>query len=231
MTYRDDLDAAQARAVALESELAEARAHIDRLEGKSSSQALVKVGDQALATSREEYPTSSKWLGAPSSLKLVRELDGEVPDTAYSELVETIRRVLRNVGTVSVLTGSLAWSANTPGNGVGPFIDVYFTIRDGRTTIRIDERLGNLAGGIFGGIGAGVGVGGIMAPISTLWITPLLVPFAIPLWLGGTYFACRKLYRGRVKARAKKLTELLDELVDISERRIAEHERTTAKDD
>lgn len=222
MAYRDDLDASQARVAALEAELAEARAEIDKLEGKAPSQALVKVGDQALATSRAAHPTSSKWLGAPANLKLVREVPGEVPESAYSELVETIRRALRNVGTVSVLPGSLAWSANTPGNGVGPFVDVYFTIRDGKTSIHIDEKLSNLAGGIFGGVGGGVGVGGLMAPIATMWITPLLVPFAIPLWLGGTYYACRKIYRNRARARARKLGKLLDDLVEISERRIAE---------
>lgn len=224
MSYRDDLDASQARVAALEVELADARAHIDKLEGKEPSQALVKVGDQALATSRAAHPTSSRWLGAPSSIKLAREVDGEVPESAFAELIETIRRAVRNIGTVSVLPGSLAWSANTPGNGVGPFIDIYFSIRDGKTTIHIDEKLGNLAGGIFGGLGGGLGVGGLMAPISTMWITPLLVPFAIPVWLGGVYVACRKIYRNRARARADKLQVLLDQLVDICERRIAEHE-------
>lgn len=231
MSYRDDLDASQARVAALETELAEARAQIDKLEGKAPSQALVKVDDQALlATSRAAHPTSSKWLGAPASLKLERVLDGEIPESAYADLIEAIRHALRNVGTVSVLPGSLAWSANTPGNGVGPFVDVYFTIRDGQTTIHIDEKLGNLAGGIFGGVGAGVGIGGLMAPISTLWIAPILVPFAIPLWLGGTYVACRKLYRNRAKARVKKLDTLLERLVAISERRIAEHAQADSPD-
>lgn len=223
MSYRDDLDASQARVTALEAELAEARARIDQLEGKPESQALVKVGEQALAASRTEHPGASKWLGAPTSIKLTRALAGEVPESAFAELIETIRRIVRNMGTVSVLPGSLAWSANSPGNGVGPFVDVYFAIRDGKTTIHIDEKLSNLAGGIFGGLGGGLGFGGMMAPISTIWIAPVLVPIAIPVWLGGVYAACRKLYRNRARARAGKMQTLLEELVEICERRIAEH--------
>jgi hypothetical protein len=104
---------------------------------------------------------------------------------------------------------------------MGPFVSVYITFRDGKTVIRADQRLGALAGGIFGGVGGGVGGGGIGGPIALGLINPLLVPIGLGIWLGGTYLACRSIYRGRVKRHAGRLQELVDELAAIAERRIA----------
>ena len=222
MAYRDDLEATQARVTALEKELADAHAEIARLEG-DESQALVKVGGQALERATPDESRSPGWLGAPIRLELSRVLEGEVPEAAYSELVEAMRQALGSVGTVSVLPGSLAWASNAPANGIGPFVNIYFTMRDGRTTIRVEEKLGSLAGGIFGGVGGGVGGGGLMLPIATLWISPLLVPLAVPLWLGGVYAGCRALYRRSARKRARKLEKLLETLVERSEHHIAAH--------
>lgn len=219
MAFRNDLDAAHSRVSALEQELAETKAE---LEGKreKESQALVKVGSHALARSEAESPVANRWLGAPTLLGYTRTIEGDIPETAHTELVEKMRLVLGSVGSTTVLPGSLAWGAAASQNGLGPNVNIYVSYGSGRTKIRADQKLGNLAGGIFGGVGGGVGGGGLVAPIMTMLINPLIVPIAIGAWLGGTYWACRKLYRSRAAVHAGKLEDLLDELVEICERHI-----------
>ncbi len=222
MSYRDDLQASQARAAALEQELAEARSKIAELEGEK---ALVRVGRNALVRGSASSPATHTMLGAPTQLRYERELDGELPETAYTELVEAMRSALGNVGTVSTLPGSLAWATNVPYNGIGPFVNVRVTIRDGRTVIRADERLGNLGGVIFGAGGAGVGAGaGAGLVVALALVSPLTLPVAVPLFLGGIWMGCRALFRNRANARAERLEALVDDLVAISERHIAKAE-------
>jgi hypothetical protein len=49
-----------------------------------------------------------------------------------------------------------------------------------------------------------------------------LVPIALPLWLGGSYLACRSLFRSRARTRAERLDTLLDDLVETCERHCAD---------
>jgi hypothetical protein len=211
MTYRDDLEAAQSRIVALEKELDEER---------SKSQALVKAksGPSALVRSASGSSSAQKWLGAPTKLELERELEGELPESAHTELVECIRRKVETVGTTTVLPGSLAWSAGTHHKSTGPFVNVYISWRDSKTIIRVDDKLGNLAGALYGGIGGGVGGGGIMLPIAAAFVSPWLLPITIPAWLGANYVVCRRLYRASSSKRAERLEQLLDELAEIARR-------------
>lgn len=223
MAYRDELDAAQARAEALEKQLTDARQELALVKGEASSQALVqsgKTGDRALARSELESPASRRWLGAPTQLGFSRTLAGEIPETAHTELIEKIRMTVQNVGSTTVLPGSLAWGALVAQNQAGPNVNVYISYRDGQTNIRAEQKLGNLAGGIFGGVGGGVGGGGIAAPIMLSMVSPFLVPVGIGAWLGGTYWACRKLYKSRAEHHATRLERLVDELAEIAERHI-----------
>ena len=237
MSYRDDLEASQARADALEKELADARSKIAELE--APSKALVPRGSSALAVADASdamtrgaagSPAARTWLGAPLRTEFIREVEGEIPESAYTELIEAIRTALDNVGSVSTLPGSLAWTADGPSNGIGPFVSVYFTMRDGRTRIRALEKYGGLAGVIFGAVGGGVGGGGIALPLSLAVISPMILPFSIPLWLGAAYYSCRRLYRSRVRVRAERLEALMDELAEISEKHIARAQAEAASD-
>jgi hypothetical protein len=222
VSYRNELDAAHARSQALERELAEARDKIEVLE-RSPGQALAKLeSSELLVRTDASGPVARRWLGAPHRLELSRTLAGEVPEAGYVELIELIRQRLNQVGATTVLPGSLAWTAALGHNSTGPHVSVYVTARRGTTSIRIEEKLGNLAGGIYGGLG-GVGMGaGIIVPIAAATITPLLLPVAIPLWLGGIYWGCRRIYRGVARKRAVRLEKLLEELSTIAETQIAE---------
>ena len=65
-------------------------------------------------------------------------------------MVEEIRTTVKNIGHVSTLARSLAWTASsTPGQGRD--VQVTITPRLGQTRIRIEEKTGPLAGGLFGG--------------------------------------------------------------------------------
>jgi hypothetical protein len=221
MTYRDDLDAAQARIASLERDLADERGKNQALV-KSDSNALAGVDSTALERAAAGNEAARKWLGAPTKLELERILAGELPETAHTELVEAMRRTLGTVGATTVLPGSLAWTTNAQNNSIGPFANIYVTVRDGKTSIRADEKLGAMAGAIFGGVGGGVGGGGILVPIAAALISPVLVPITIPLWLGGIYFGCRKLFRGSATKKAVRLDTLLDDLAEIAQRHIDE---------
>ena len=212
VTYRDDADAALARADALEKELAAAKAEIDELKGRRS-EALTRVGSQALARQ-----TATRWLGGPTRLALSRTIDGELPEEAYSDLVGRCTMLLGQIGNVSVLKGSLSWTSTI---GSGNMISVFVTSRDKQTTIRIDENLGRVVGGVFGGVGGGVGGGGISLPILLATQTmPFLAPITIAGWLGGVYVLCRRIYRGVAQRHSERLYDLLEQLVEVASSKV-----------
>ncbi len=215
MTYRDELEAARARADALERDLSDARAKISSLEEKNTALA---VRDQHAL----ERVGTARWLGAPKRLELDRVLEGEMPEAGYTEIVEAAREAFGNVGQVTLLPGSLTWNSTTPQpNTVFSPASVYITVRDGRTRIRMEEKLGQLAGGIYGGLGGGIGGGGIMLPIAAAWVSPVLLAFTLPAWIGGISYLCFKLYRRQARKRATRFETLGDRLVEIAERHIA----------
>src|SRR6185369_2131987 len=89
--------------------------------------------------------------------------------------------------------------------------------RGGKTTVRIDDQLTNVAGGIFGGImgGGGGGLGGaVMGMIAGGTHRPLL---GLAAWLSviGTAFAtARFTFRRIATSRRKKLTEIANQLAN-----------------
>lgn len=219
MSYRDDLDAAHERIKALERELESTRAEL------AQSTALVKAEHSALVAS-DENPKVSRLLGAPTRLAHEREVEGVAPESSYIEIVDYLGREFDVGGRTSTLAGRLEWTTSVQSNGIGPFISVTVTSLEGRTTIRIHERLGQLAGAIFGGVGGGVGLGGIMAPGALFMVNPILGAVALPVWLGGSWLGCRWMYRHSVKKRDRKLAEALDEITRIVTRAI-ERARTS----
>src|SRR5262244_1026630 len=211
MTYREDVDAARARAEALEKELASARAEIDELKG-ARSEALVRAGSQAL-----EKHAAVRWLGGPTRLALSRTIEGELPEEAYADLVGRSGMILGQIGNVTALKGLLSWSSTLSS---GLVINVVVTSRDQKTTIRIKESLSRLAGGIFGGVGGGVGGGGMMLPVLAAHAVPVLTPLAIAAWLGGVFALCRRLYSSIARRHSENLFDLLEQLVEADSGRV-----------
>jgi hypothetical protein len=199
MSYRDDREALKLRTEHLEQELAEARQEIARLRGESTEGA-------------EEVPLvlgrGSAWLGAPARLTYVRQVQGELPAEAREEVVDYLRRAFGALGRVSELGRGLDWSLVPPSSP--RIIEVSLRVRGGKTRLRLDERLGQVAGGLFGGIVGGLGGGGMgfVIPTTLATLGPRGLLFTVPLWLLAVYTAVRFGYRSLVKRRARQLVRV-----------------------
>jgi hypothetical protein len=159
------------------------------------------------------------FLGAPTRLVYERVVDGELPDAEFPLLVDEIRRALRNVGQVSQLGRSFAWTMGR-GSGSTRSVEVVVTVRGGTTRITVQEPLGNLIGGIFGGIGGGMGGGGLGpllgATIDGMGMGPAVALAVIPLWLITTFATARTAYFYTVRRRSRALEGLADRLADMT---------------
>jgi serine/threonine protein kinase len=175
-------------------------------------------------------------LGAPTRIHVEREVDGIVPAEEFDFLLDEIRTGLGRVGYAATAGSSLYWTARKPkepmrGFDLGnlwetmqsedaPDILVRIVTRQGKTRIRIEQRLGDLAGGIFGGVWGGGGGGGasVILGVGLPLGAPVLViiPAAVAV-VGGTYALSRAIYRAVVAHRTRMLDELADRLAEQCE--------------
>jgi len=163
--------------------------------------------------------TPNRFLGAPTVLRLERTIDGEVPADEYEQLVLEIQRQLGEVGSATTIGRSLQWTVQSAARRRVSTRTVQVTIspRNGRTTIRIEERLGGLAGGLFGGLmgGLGGGSGGISAGIG-LGALHSAAAFA-SIWGGviaGSYLLARTIFGRVARGRGEALQNLMSWLVE-----------------
>jgi hypothetical protein len=220
--YRDELEAANSRADALESELQQAQHEVARLKGT----ALVRVGESALVPTKEAGGTA-RWLGAPTKLNMVREVAGELHEKDYAEVVECIRECLGVIGTTSTLQGQLTWSSSNTNSPSTRALTLSVTSRAGMTTIRVHEGLQELAGGIWGGVGGGVGGGIGWAPImGAAFLSPWLAVATGVAVVAGVYAGCRALYRRSARKRANSLEETMDQVTELVAARCEPPEET-----
>ena len=180
--------------------------------------ALVRRAATDLDTSvSDERP--SVFLGAPTALRLERTLDGEIPAEEYEPMVLEMQHRLGLVGSATTLGRSLQWTVQSVDRRrvSTRTVQIIVTPRNGRTTIRIEERLGGLAGGLFGGLmgGLGGGSGGIAAGIG-LGALHSGLAFA-GIWgavIAGSYTLARTIYRHIVRERGERLQELMGQLAE-----------------
>ena len=153
------------------------------------------------------------WIGGPTTILIERVVEGELPETEYSLLVDETRRVLKNVGQVSQLGRSFSWVAS-PG-ATKRSLEIVVTVRGGRTRLLIQENLAPIIGGVFGGVGGGMGGGGI-GPIIGIFVGAFhagaAIPAVIPLWLMTTYITARTVYRRVTRRRQRELEVLADRI-------------------
>ena len=167
----------------------------------------------------------SAFLGAPTALVLERTIEGELPADEYEALVLEIQRELGGVGSASTFGRSLQWTMR----GVdrrrvsSRTVQVTVTPRNARTTIRIEEPVGQLAGGLFGGLmgGLGAGTSGISFGIAMTVFNSAAA--AVPLiggMIGVSYLLARTIFGRTVRSRGEQLQRLMS--------RLAEHVAATA---
>ena len=146
------------------------------------------------------------------AILLEAEVSGEVPEAELYVLVDTIRRRLGEAGHVGAIGRSVSWSS-----AKNRRLQVAIISRRGKTTIRVDERLPQLAGGVFGGIvgGMGGGTGGLAFGIGMGVFQSAAISLGI--WaatIAGSYLLARTVYGVQVRKRLKELRALADELVE-----------------
>jgi hypothetical protein len=161
----------------------------------------------------------SAFIGAPPALVLERTIDGELPVDEYESVVLEIQRELGGVGSASTLGRSLVWTMHGVGRRRASTRTVQVTVtpRNGRTTIRMEEPLGQLAGGLFGGLMGGLGGGssGIAMGIGmgVFHSAPIAVGL-IGSFIGGSYLLARTIFGRTVRGRGDRLQRLMSRLAD-----------------
>jgi serine/threonine-protein kinase len=165
----------------------------------------------AVADVRNETPTASPWSGAPMSILYEVEVPGEVPESELYILVDTIRRRVGEAGHAGMIGRSISWSSSSKNRN----LQISILSRHGKTTIRVDERLGQLAGALFGGVmgGVGGGSGGLAFGIGMGTFHSLGASLGI--WgatISGAYALARTIYKAQVRKRLKTLGDLAEEL-------------------
>jgi serine/threonine-protein kinase len=161
----------------------------------------------------DDTPRASAWSGAPMSILYEVQLPGEVPESELYVLVDTIRRHMGEPGHVGTIGRSVSWSST----GKNRRLQISIVARHGKTSIRADERLGQLAGALYGGIvgGGGGGSGGAAIGIGIGAFHSGLM--AVGLWGGiiaGTTLLARTIFKAQVRSRREKLRALVLELAD-----------------
>ncbi|MEO7041361.1 MAG: serine/threonine-protein kinase [Gemmatimonadaceae bacterium] len=150
-------------------------------------------------------------IGAPMQIEREVKIDGEVSPDEFGLLVDTIQRLVGNVGQVTSLGSSLIWMSQRSERK----LHVTITPRHGQTTIRITEGYGQLAGGLFGGVVGGVG-GGIGGPALALGATLLhSVPAGIGMFAGTValaYGLARTIFVAVTKRHGRQVDQLIASL-------------------
>ncbi len=180
----------------------------------------VRDAARGLERDQSDEKKGSWFFGSPMTLTFERTVEGEVPEDEYTVFVEEIRAAFSNVGHVSTLGKSLAWTTANPTPGQGRMAQCTITPRGGRTRIRLEEKIGNLAGGLFGGIWGGAG--GSLTPLSVVLTLEASGPVALAvglgvLALGGTYALARSIFTAVAGKRRRELEQLIDRLTDYAE--------------
>jgi serine/threonine-protein kinase len=161
----------------------------------------------------DETSRPSPWSGAPMSIVYEAQLTGEVPESELYLLVDTIRRRMGESGQVGTLGRSVSWSSTSKDRR----LQISIVSRQGKTTIRADERLGNLAGAIFGGIMGGGGGGGGGLSFGVGMGAFHSAAFSLGIWGGiiaAAYLTARTVFKSLVRKRRNTLHSLVGELAE-----------------
>lgn len=158
-------------------------------------------------------------------LAVVREieLEGELPDIGFERILAAVQLVSKDHGQPALLGRTLTWRAESANKT--RTIQMVVSVRDGRTLIRFEENLGQLAAGLFGGTvgGGGVGFGiGLGLPFAVEVLGSGLFAVAAPFAaMGLSYVVARAIYRNIVARRSRAADEIFDRAVTEAREAIA----------
>jgi hypothetical protein len=151
----------------------------------------------------------SFFLGAPTRILLEEELPGEPTDVDREDLVDAIRIVAGQTGSVESVGKTLVWKLAS-GPRSGRDFSVRIRSRNGRTRVVVEERLNSTAVGLFIGLGVGGGVGpmgGYIAAIAKLGVIGLVFPL---LWIPCMLLLARTIFAAMARRRARLVRDVMD---------------------
>jgi len=207
MAYRSDKEALRMRIGELEAELEDAQQTIHRLRGDGDASDTL----------------GARLAGAPTTLLVEREVQGELEDGDYDEIVDMLSRRFPG-GQVSLLGRRFNWSG---GKHKKRRIEVTVTRRGGKSYLRVHEPLSPLVSNVFVGTascGAGALTLALIAVKKGLALNPawVVIPMVILL-----YIAARAIFQWRGKQRRGELTAIADDIAT----HIGRHSRRVRIDD
>ena len=154
-------------------------------------------------------PILTPLFAAPFRLQEETEVEGEITPADYELIVESIRDTLGDEGSVNAFGRSLTWSTRLVSRK-GRNVSVTLTPRSGKTRIRIDERLGQLAGGLYGGIIGGTSSLAVLAFVNVWQAThSVAASAAAALGVELTTFSIARTIIGVVKGKRHAQLERL----------------------
>jgi serine/threonine protein kinase len=151
------------------------------------------------------------FLGTATRIIVEVVVDGEMPERDYDLVLDSIRRDVGEVGQIGSVGRTFSWSVSNQSRK----LQISVMPRGGKTTVRIDEQLGQITGGIFGGMmgGIGGGLGGaVMGSIAGGAHEPLLGLTAWAAVIASAYGGARFTLRRIATGRREKLLEIANEL-------------------
>ncbi len=151
--------------------------------------------------------------GAPMALVYEMEVPGQLSPNDFDVIAQTIRAHIGEAGVATALGRSFSWSLGGMQNQRRLHISV--TAVAGRTHIRAEERLGQLAGGIFGGIvggvGGGLGGGSLGVTLGAMHMGPAAI-LVSGGFVAGAYALARTIFSHTARTRAAELAGLVEKL-------------------
>jgi tRNA A-37 threonylcarbamoyl transferase component Bud32 len=173
-----------------------------------------------------EQPRRNWFIGGPTRILFERVVVGELDEGDYGVMVEEIRVLMKEVGTVSQLGRSFTWTLNKGASGTRNLEIAISVHRTGRTRILVQENLNNLIGAVWGGLGGGMGGGGL-GPMLAFMFEGLKWPgiaaaFVVPAWLTVTWATARTSYHHVVRGRTRELERVVNRLAELARELIGE---------
>jgi hypothetical protein len=127
--------------------------------------------------------------------------------------VGEVQRTLGGVGFVSKVGRTRTWTLAQPGaRPHARAVSIFATIQQGKTVLRAEESLSQLAGALFGGIvgGAGGGTTGLWMAIGMgAMHSPVAAVGLVLMGLVGSYSLARSLFVRAYRKRSEELQDLL----------------------
>ena len=157
--------------------------------------------------------------GGPLSASFERELEGELDEEGVEQVLASAQQALGMHGRWYRSGRLWSWSPE----GVTRQLRVSVEVQDGRTRLRLEERLGGLAGALWGGLfGGSIGAAsGLALPIGLAALhSPSAALALFGAMMAGSFFLTRHLFRSLTRKRHREMQELADRLAGEAAREL-----------